>query len=116
MDEYLITRPEASYLLRVSGDSMTGAGIVEGDLVVVEKGREPKSGDIVIAEVDGEWTMKYFRKQGKHGAWAGPLRSLIPVPAVSIRRPLHPDCSLHARSGRGPGNARGGWPGGFPPV
>jgi repressor LexA len=44
---------------------MSGAGIVEGDLVIVEKGREPKGGDIVIAEVDGEWTMKYFRKQGK---------------------------------------------------
>ncbi|OHE21886.1 MAG: repressor LexA [Syntrophobacterales bacterium RBG_19FT_COMBO_59_10] len=65
MDEYLITRPEASYLLRVSGDSMTGEGIREGDLVVVEKGREPKNGDVVIAEVDGEWTMKYFRKRGR---------------------------------------------------
>lgn len=65
MDEYLITRPESSFLLRVSGDSMTGEGIMEGDLVVVEKGREPKEGDVVIAEVDGEWTMKYYRKQGK---------------------------------------------------
>ena len=65
MDEYLVTRPETSFLLQVSGDSMTGAGIMEGDLVIIEKGREPKSGDIVIAEVDGEWTMKYFRKQGK---------------------------------------------------
>lgn len=65
MDEYLITRPEASYLLQVNGDSMSGAGIVEGDLVIVERGREPKGGDIVIAEVDGEWTMKYFRREGK---------------------------------------------------
>ncbi|MFH1076251.1 MAG: transcriptional repressor LexA [Pseudomonadota bacterium] len=65
MDEYLITRPESSFLLRVSGDSMIGEGIMEGDLVIVEKGREPKEGDVVIAEVDGEWTMKYFRKQGK---------------------------------------------------
>lgn len=64
-DEYLVTRPEASFLLQVSGDSMIGEGIMEGDLVIVEKGREPKSGDIVIAEVDGEWTIKYFRKQGK---------------------------------------------------
>jgi repressor LexA len=63
MDEYLLARPEASFLLQVSGDSMNGAGIIEGDLVIVEKGREPKSGDIVIAEVDGDWTMKYFRKQ-----------------------------------------------------
>ena len=65
MDEYLITRPESSFLLRVSGDSMIGEGIMEGDLVIVEKGLEPKEGDVVIAEVDGEWTMKYFRKQGK---------------------------------------------------
>lgn len=65
MDEYLVARPEASFLLQVSGDSMNGAGIIEGDLVIVEKGREPKNGDIVIAEVDGEWTMKYFRKHDK---------------------------------------------------
>jgi repressor LexA len=34
-------------------------------LLIVEKGREPRNGDIVIAQVDGEWTVKYFRKQGK---------------------------------------------------
>ena len=65
MDDYLVSRPDASFLLRVTGDSMVGAGIMEGDLVVVEKNREPKNGDIVLAEVDGEWTMKYFRKQGR---------------------------------------------------
>jgi len=65
MDEYLITRPEASFLLQVSGDSMTGAGIMEGDLVIIEKGRDPKTGDIVIAEVDGDWTLKYFHKKGR---------------------------------------------------
>jgi SOS regulatory protein LexA len=65
MDEYLVTKPESSFLLRVSGDSMIGEGIREGDMVIVEKGRAPKEGDVVIAEVDGEWTMKYFRKQGK---------------------------------------------------
>lgn len=65
LDEYLITRPESSFILKVSGDSMIGEGIMEGDLVIVEKGREPKSGDIIVAEVDGEWTIKYFRKVGK---------------------------------------------------
>jgi len=63
LDEYLVTRPEASFLLQVSGDSMIGEGIMPGDLVVVEKGREPKNGDVVIAEVDGDWTMKTFRKE-----------------------------------------------------
>ena len=65
MDEYLITKPESSFLLKVSGDSMIGEGIVEGDLVIVEKGRSPKIGDVVIAEIDGEWTMKYFQQKGK---------------------------------------------------
>ena len=65
-DEYLIARPGASFLLTVSGDSMTGAGIIAGDLVIVEKDREPRNGDIVIAEVDGEWTIKYFRKEGRN--------------------------------------------------
>jgi len=65
LDEYLITKPDASFILQVSGDSMIGEGIMPGDLVIVEKGRTPKNGDVVIAEVDGEWTMKYFHKEGK---------------------------------------------------
>ncbi|MCL2669069.1 MAG: transcriptional repressor LexA [Syntrophaceae bacterium] len=65
VDEYLISKPEASFLLEVGGDSMVGEGILPGDLVVVEKGRDPQNGDVVVAEVHGEWTLKYFRRQGK---------------------------------------------------
>jgi SOS regulatory protein LexA len=65
IDEYLITKPDQSFLLKVSGDSMIGEGIMEGDLVVVERGRNPKQGDVVLAEVDREWTLKYFRRAGK---------------------------------------------------
>jgi len=64
LDEYLVTRPASSFILRVSGDSMIGEGIKPGDLVIVEKGREPKNGDVILAQVDGEWTMKYFMKRG----------------------------------------------------
>ena len=64
-DEYLVNRPETSFLLSVTGDSMEGAGIMDKDLVIVESGREPKNGDIILAEVDGNWTMKYFCKKGK---------------------------------------------------
>ena len=45
---------------------MIDAGIREGDLVIVERTNAPRVGDIVIAEVDGEWTMKYLRKRGDH--------------------------------------------------
>nr|AFD03219.1 LexA repressor [uncultured bacterium W4-21b] len=65
LDKFLIRNPEASYLVKVTGDSMIGAGILAGDLVIVERGKEPSSGDIVIAQVDGEWTMKYYRKRGR---------------------------------------------------
>lgn len=64
LDDLLIQNREATFLLKVSGDSMSGAGILPGDMVLVDKGRPAKSGDIVIAEVDGQWTMKYLRKRG----------------------------------------------------
>jgi SOS-response transcriptional repressor LexA len=49
-------------MLKVSGDSMIDAGIHPDDMVLVERGASPKTGNIVIAQVDGEWTMKYFVK------------------------------------------------------
>jgi len=64
-DDYLVKNPEKSFLLSVTGDSMIGAGIMEKDMVIVESNREPKNGDIVLAEVDGNWTMKYFFKNGQ---------------------------------------------------
>ncbi|MDP3920419.1 MAG: LexA family transcriptional regulator [Candidatus Omnitrophota bacterium] len=65
LDEFLIRRPEASYLLKVSGDSMIDAGIHPGDMVIVERGHPVKNGDIVVVQADGEWTMKYYHKKGK---------------------------------------------------
>ncbi len=66
LDEYLMPRRDASYMLRVKGDSMKDAGIIEGDMVIVERRSDAKVGDIIIAEVDGAWTMKYYRtKNGR---------------------------------------------------
>ena len=63
LDDFLVKKPEATFLVKVSGDSMIDAGIRPGDLVLVERGREAMQGDIVIARVDGEWTLKYFEKR-----------------------------------------------------
>ncbi len=62
LDQHLVRRPEATYLLTVSGESMIEAGIQPDDLVLVEKGGAPKQNDIVVAQIDGEWTLKYFGK------------------------------------------------------
>ena len=64
IDEWLINNREATYMLKVKGDSMIEAGIMEGDMVLVDRSRTPKNGDVVVAEVDGEWTMKYLSKKG----------------------------------------------------
>lgn len=64
IDDYLLPKKENSYMLTVDGDSMIDAHIANGDMVLVEKTNIAKDGQIVIADVDGEFTMKYFRKKG----------------------------------------------------
>jgi repressor LexA len=81
LNELLIENPGATFLLRVSGDSMSEAGILPGDMVLVDKGRVPKSGDIVIAEVDGEWTIKYLKRRGN---------SITLTPANPAYTPIKP--------------------------
>ncbi len=67
IDAYLIEKPESTFLVTVKGESMKDAGILPGDTVIVERTHEAKNGAIVIAEVDGAWTMKYYRNErGKH--------------------------------------------------
>ena len=78
LDEFLIDRPEATFMLRVTGDSMIDAGIFPGDIVLVEKGEEARNNDIVIAQVDGEWTMKYFVRKGR-GIFLEPANKKYPT-------------------------------------
>ena len=73
-------------MLEVDGDSMIDAHIEDGDMVLVEKRSDAKDGDIVIAEIDGEFTMKYLKdKNGKK--WL--------EPANKNYRPLYPTTSLN---------------------
>jgi DNA polymerase V len=62
LNELLVKNPVATYFLRVSGDSMINAGIHSGDVLVVDKSLEAVEGKIVIAEVDGELTVKRLSK------------------------------------------------------
>lgn len=84
-DQFLIQNPNATFLLKVSGDSMSGAGILPGDMVIVDRSQTPKSGDIVVAEVDGQWTMKYLKKRGE---------SVTLIPANPQYQPIKPKSEL----------------------
>ena len=65
LNELLVKRPAATYFVRVEGDSMSGAGISDGDLLVVDRSLEPEDGSTVIACVDGEFTVKTYRRDKK---------------------------------------------------
>lgn len=86
LDDFLIENKESTFLLEVDGDSMIDAHIADGDMVIAEKTNKAKDGDIVIAEIDGEWTMKYLRQKAGR-VWL--------EPANKKYKPLHPEHSLN---------------------
>jgi len=85
ISEMLVKNPDSTYLLEVKGDSMIEEGIHEGDFVVAERKDDAKDGDIVIAEVDGGWTMKFLRKKGSQ---------IYLEPANKKYKPIYPEYDL----------------------
>lgn len=66
LDDLVVLHPEKTYFLRAKGESMLGAGISDGDLLVVEKAEDAPSGKVVIADIDGETTVKrLYRGKGR---------------------------------------------------
>lgn len=64
LNEYLVKHKEATFFLRVKGDSMKGANIHDGSLLIVDRAAEPRHGDIVVAVVNGELTVKRLYQRG----------------------------------------------------
>ena len=65
LNELMVVNPAATFFVRVSGDSMLGAGIHHNDILVVDRSLEPISGKVVIAVVDGELTVKRLVRKGE---------------------------------------------------
>lgn len=61
LNDFLIQKRDKTYMVEVDGDSMIDAHIADGDMVIAERATTARDGQIVIANVDGEFTMKYFR-------------------------------------------------------
>ena len=85
LDDWLIGSREDVFLLKVTGDSMIEAGIMPGDMVILAKGKQLRNGDIVVAQVDNEWTLKYFEKRGD---------KITLIPANRKYRPIIPQDKL----------------------
>ncbi len=65
LNDYLSAHPDATYYVRVTGESMTGANIFPGDVLCVDRSLDFFDGAIIVASVDGEFTVKYLRSNGK---------------------------------------------------
>lgn len=81
LNELVIQHPHATFYVRVTGDSMRGAGIQSGDILVVDRSLEPVHGKIVVALLDGEFTVKRIHKtaQGVTLLAANPAYPSIPI-------------------------------------
>lgn len=85
LEDYLIKKKRETYMVEVDGYSMIDAHITDGDIAIAERTNVAKNGDIVIANIDGEFTMKYLRTDGKK-TWL--------EPANKDFKPLYPQESL----------------------
>jgi DNA polymerase V len=82
LNDQLIRHPLSTFFLRVSGDSMLGAGIHDGDLLVVDRSLEPRPGRVVVAVLDGAFTLKRLARH------RGQLR-------LEAANPDYPPLELH---------------------
>jgi DNA polymerase V len=66
LNTYLIRNKPATFMLKVSGDSMMGAGILDGDLIVVDRSLDPEHGRIAVVRIGGEFTVKRLHYKDNH--------------------------------------------------
>jgi repressor LexA len=69
VEDFLVRLPERTVFCRAKGDAMRDAGILNNDMLVVERNTPTKEGDIVVAVVDNELTVKRLFSDVKHGGW-----------------------------------------------
>lgn len=61
LHDLVVTKPAATFFMRASGDSMTGVGIYPNDLLIIDRSIQPKSGSVVVAAINGEYTLKILK-------------------------------------------------------
>jgi len=83
--EYLVENKAATFMMRVTGDSMTEAGIQDGDLLVVDRSIKPVTGSIIVVAVNGEYTVKRLRR-GADCVWLDPANPRFQPVRVSWKK------------------------------
>lgn len=66
LDRYLVEQPNSTVFVRVKGESMKNAGILNGDIAIVERSAEARLGQMIVVNLEGELAVKILKKQGNH--------------------------------------------------
>jgi DNA polymerase V len=82
LNEHLVKHPAATFFVRVSGDSMRDAGVIDGDILIVDRAQDPKNKSIVIAAVNGELTVKRLKKT-RSRLWLVPENPDFPATEIT---------------------------------
>ena len=88
LNEFLVQNKAATFMMRVSGDSMQDAGILDGDLLVVDRAIKPVSGSIVVVAVNGEYMVKRLRRTAAD-LWLDPANSQFQPMRIEPGQELH---------------------------
>jgi len=83
LNKYLIKNPASTFFARVSGDSMIGSGIYDGDILIIDKSIQPNANSIVVCAIDGEFTIKRIKKIDKNTIYLMPDNPDFPPIKVS---------------------------------
>jgi repressor LexA len=100
LESFLVKHPSKTVLLKVRGDSMRDAGILDGDLAIIERTTQAREGQFVVAAVDGAYTLKELRYEGKRP---------VLIPHNPEHKPIRPQSDLEIY-GIFRGLARSHWP------
>lgn len=87
INDLVVENPASTFYVRVSGDSMEGAGIFSNDVLVVDRSIEPKNGSIVVAAVFGELVVKFLEKNGSGTKLVSATEGYAPIDVAE-----HDDC------------------------
>ena len=88
LTEYLIENRAATFMMRVDGDSMKDVGILDGDLLVVDRAAKPVNGSVVVVAVNGAYTVKRLRR-GSDCVWLEPANARYQSVRVADGEELH---------------------------
>lgn len=88
LNEFLVPNKPATFLMRVHGTSMQGAGILDGDLLVVDRAANPISGNVVVVALNGEYTVKRLRRTAE-GVWLEPANPQFRPTRIASDEELH---------------------------